>query len=407
MASVYQEGMAHELNFNPFDEATRRNPFDLYAEARRECPVYAHPGLPIVSVFRYDDAQSILKDAATWSSRFPPPPGVKPEDMPEPSMIGQDPPEHTRLRGLVNQAFTPRIVRRLEPRMREIADELVTRAVDQGEVDLVQALTYPLPVIVIAEIIGVPSEDRERFKHWSDRLVANLGNGLFSPPPPEMLAEIRGLFDQMGAYFAVLAEERRREPREDLLTGLVQAQFEGSRLTHDEMIRMLVLLLVAGNETTTTLIGNTVLELLDHPDQLARLRSDPELLPSAVEEVLRFSSPVQLDPRVATRDVEVRGVPLAKGQIVVSWIGSANRDEEIFPNADRFDIGRNDNYHIAFGFGPHFCLGSSLAKLETQVAVGALLAKTRSFERTTSEPLPLHPSIVFRGVTSLPLRLRG
>jgi cytochrome P450 len=209
----------------------------------------------------------------------------------------------------------------------------------------------------------------------------------------------------MGDYFGALAEERRRTPREDLLTGLVQASYEGSKLTHEEMIRMLVLLLVAGNETTTTLIGNSVLELLDHPDQLARLRAEPDLLPLAVDEVMRFSSPVQLDPRVAVRDVEVRGVPVRQGQIVVSWIGSANRDEEVFPAADRFDVGREENHHIGFGFGPHYCLGASLARLETQVALSTLLAKTRSFERTTSEPLPLHESIVFRGVTSLPLRL--
>lgn len=397
--------MAADLDFNPFDEATRRHPFALYERARRESPVYSHPGLPIVSVFRYEDVQSILKDSATWSSHFPPPPGVDPATMPEPSMIGQDPPQHTRLRGLVSQAFTPRIIRRLEPRMREIADELVDAAVASGEVDLVQALTYPLPVTIIAEIIGVPAEDRERFKDWSDRIVANLGTGLFTPPPPEQLRQIRSLLDQMGEYFAELAEERRRVPKEDLLTGLVQAQFEGSRLTQDEMLRMLVLLLVAGNETTTTLIGNSVLTLLDHPDQLARLRAEPERMAAAVDEVLRFSSPVQLDPRVAARDVEVRGFPVRQGQIVISWIGSANRDEDVFTAADRFDIGRAENPHLAFGFGPHYCLGASLARLETQVALSTLLAKTKSFQRTGSEPLPLHPSIVFRGVTSLPLRL--
>jgi cytochrome P450 len=397
--------MAPDLDFNPFDDATRRDPFPLYARARRECPVYAHPGLPIVSVFRYDDVQAILRDAATWSSRFPPPPGIDPAEMPEPSMIGQDPPQHTRLRSLVNQAFTPRMIRQLEPRMREIARQLIDAALERGEVDFVEALTYPLPVTVIAEIIGVPAADREQFKHWSDRAVANLGNALFAPPPPGRLQEVRQLFDQMGDYFAALADERRRTPRDDLLTGLVQAQYEGSKLTHEEMLRMLVLLLVAGNETTTTLIGNSVLELLAHPDELARLRARPDLMAPAVEEILRFSSPVQLDPRVATRDVEVRGFPVHKGQFVVSWIGSANRDEEFFPEADRFDFGRAENPHIAFGFGPHYCLGASLARLETQVALSTLLEKTRSFERTTRGPLPLHPSIVFRGVTELPLRL--
>lgn len=399
--------VAIDLDFNPFDDATRRNPYPLYERARRECPVYAHPGLPIVSVFRYDDTQAILRDPATWSSHFPPPPGVDPKDMPEPSMIGQDPPAHTRLRSLVSQAFTPRMIRQLEPRMRQLAAELIDDAVARREVDFVQALTYPLPVIVIAEIIGVPPEDREQFKHWSDRAVANLGNALFSAPAAARLAELAQLFDQMGTYFAALAEERRREPREDLLTGLVQARFEGSKLSHDEMIRMLVLLLVAGNETTTTLIGNAVLELLDHPDQLARLRAHPELMPTAVDEIMRFSSPVQLDPRVATRDLEVRGVPIQKGQIVVSWIGSANRDEEVFSDPTRFDVGREENSHIGFGFGPHYCLGASLARLETQVALSTLLDKTRAFERTTEDLLPLHQSIVFRGVTSLPLRLFG
>jgi cytochrome P450 len=394
-----------ELEFNPFDEATRRDPFPLFARARRESPVYPHPGLPITSVFRYADVHAILRDPETWSNRFPPPPGIDPAHMPEPSMLGQDPPEHTRLRSLVSQAFTPRIIRRLEPRIHEIADELLDRALAQREVDLVDALTYPLPVIVIAEIIGVPSQDREQFKRWSDKAVANLGNGLFVPPTSERLRELGTLLEEMGTYFARLADERRRAPREDLLTGLVQAEVEGSRLTHDEMLRMLVLILVAGNETTTTLIGNAVVELLAHPEELRRLRAEPELMESAVDEVLRFSSPVQLDPRCAKRRVELHGHTIEPAQIVVNWIGSANRDEEVFPDADRFDIGRSDNRHLAFGFGPHYCLGANLARLETQVALRVLLQRTRAFERVDDAPLPLHQSIVFRAVTQLPVRL--
>jgi len=397
--------MAEAFEFNPFDEATRRNPFPLFARARREHPVYPHPGLPIVSIFRYNDIQAMLRDPDTWSNNFPPPPGIDPSKLPPPSMLGQDPPEHTRLRSLVSQAFTPRIIRRLEPRMVEIADELLDAALERREVDFVQAMTYPLPVIVIAEIIGVPAEDREQFKQWSDAAVENLGNALFTPPPPERLAEMARLLDEMGAYFAGLAEARRRAPREDLLTGLVNAQVEGSRLTHDEMLRMLVLLLVAGNETTTTLIGNAVLELLDHPAELARLRAHPELLESAVDEVLRHSSPVQLDPRLAKRRVQIDGHTIEAGQIVVGWLGSANRDEEVFADAERFDIGREDNRHMAFGFGPHYCLGANLARLEAQVALRTLLTRTASFERTGRQPLPIHPSIVFRAVTALPLRL--
>jgi cytochrome P450 len=397
--------MSEPFAYNPFDEATRRNPYALFARGRREWPVFPHPELPVFSVFRYDDIQGILKDAETWSSRFPPPPGIDPADVPEPSMLGQDPPEHNRLRSMVNQAFTPRIVRRLEPRMNDIARELLDAALAQGEVDLVHALTYPLPVIVIAEMIGVPPEDREQFKVWSDEAVANLGNALFVPPPPERMKRLNALIEEMGHYFSRLAQERRRAPREDLLTGLVQAEVEGSKLTHEEMVRMLVLLLVAGNETTTTLIGNAVLTLLEHPDELARLRANPQLLPSAVEEVLRFSSPVQLDPRRATRGVELHGQRIERDQFVICWLGSANRDEEVFSDPQRFDIGREDNRHIAFGFGPHFCLGSNLARLEAQVALRTLLARTRSFERTDDDLLPLHPSIVFRSVTKLPVRL--
>ena len=193
-------------------------------------------------------------------------------------MLGMDPPDHTRLRSLVNKAFTPRIVRQLEPRLREVAHELLDDALARREVDLVQALTYPLPVIAIAEIIGVPADDREQFKIWSDQAVATLGTAFFAPPTREQMQRQLALREEMQRYFIPLAEARRREPRDDLLTGLVQAEHEGSKLDHDEMLAMLVLLLVAGNETTTTLIGNAVLTLLDHPGELKRLRDDPSLI---------------------------------------------------------------------------------------------------------------------------------
>ncbi len=392
------------FRFDPFDLDTRREPYEIFARARREHPVFPHAEFPVVSIFRYTDVQPILKDPAIWSNDFDLP-GVDPEERPAPSMLAQDPPGHTRLRGLVSQAFTPRIIRGLEARMHAIAGELVDRAVEEGEVDVVQALAYPLPVIIIAEIIGVPPEDRERFKAWSDVAVEGFGNALFVPSTPERMARLGRVRSEMGAYFSTLADERRLKPREDLLTGLVQAEVEGSRLTHAEMLQMLILLLVAGNETTTNLIGNALLTVLDHPAQLARLRAERALLPSAVDEVLRYSSPVQMDPRRATRDVELHGHRIMANQLVVCWLGSANRDAEIFPDPDRFDIARGDNRHLAFGFGPHYCIGANLARLEAQVALAALLDRTRAFERVDDAPLPLHPSIVFRGVTRLPLRL--
>jgi cytochrome P450 len=391
--------------FNPFDDATRRDPYALYARGR-ERRIHRHPGLPVWSIFRYDDVQDVLRDWRTYSNRFPPP-----ADFPElegraPSMLGTDPPEHERLRGLVNQAFTPKIIRRLEPRMVEIANGLIDRALEQGTVDLVQALTYPLPVTIIAEIIGVPTEDNARFKDWSDKLVETLGSGLLAPPDRTTFERNQRLVEELGAYFSKLVELRRREPREDLLTGLTQAELEGSKLSFDELLQMLILLLVAGNETTTTLIGNIVLTLLDHPAELARLRADHELVPSAVEEVLRYSSPVQLDPRRAVADVELCGEKIAAGEMVISWLGAANRDEAVFKDAERFDVARKENRHLAFGFGTHYCLGSNLARLEAQIALRALLERTKSFELAAAkESLPLHKSFVFRSFTSIPVRL--
>jgi cytochrome P450 len=399
------EALAKEsFAFNPFDEETRRDPYALFARARREHPVFRHEGLPVSSIFRHADCQAILRDPKTWSSMFPTPPGFTPEDVPR-SMLVTDPPEHARLRGLVSQAFTPKRVHELAPRVEVIAHQLLDEALERREVDLVEALTYPLPVIVIAEMIGVPVEDRARFKAWSDALVAPLGSIFFAEPSREMIDEQRRIRAELEEYFVRLVEDRRRSPKNDLLTALVQAELEGSRLAFDELLAMLILLLVAGNETTTNLIGNAALELLAHPEALAAVRADGSLTGPAVDEVLRFSSPVQMDPRIATRDVTVQGVTIPAGEFALCWIGSANRDETVFDRAATFDVHREKQSHLAFGFGPHYCLGASLATLEAEVAVRVLLERTRSFARVGEEPLPLHPSIVFRGVTRLPIRL--
>jgi cytochrome P450 len=404
--------MAEPFAFDPIDEAVRRDPYALYERGRREHPAFAHTGLPIalVSVFRYADVQAVLRDHELFSNDFARGRNLAPEiqelaRQAPPSMLGTDPPVHTRLRSLVNKAFTPRIVRKLEPRLREVAHELLDAALEQREVDLVQALTYPLPVTAIAEIIGVPPEDRARFKVWSDQAVATLGAGFFAPPTVEQMKRQLALREEMNRYFVPLAEARRRQPEDDLLSGLVQAEHEGSKLDHDEMLAMLVLLLVAGNETTTTLIGNAVLALLEQPGELKRLREDPALLATAIDEVLRFSSPVQFDPRRANRATRIAGTPIEENTMVLCWLGSANRDEAVFERPDVFDVGRQKNPHLAFGFGTHHCLGHNLARLEASVALEVLLARTASFERTDAAPLPLHPSPVFKAVTKLPLRL--
>src|SRR3989454_8103706 len=395
---------AAPFSFNPFDEATRRDPYALFARARREHPAWRHEGLPVVSVFRHADCQAILRDPQTWSSVFPTPPGFAPEDVPR-SMLVMDPPEHTRLRGLVSLAFTPRRVRQLAPRIEAIAHELLDGALARREVDLVEALTYPLPVVVIAELIGVPVEDRVQFRAWSNALVAPLGTVFFEVAPPERVATLRRVLGELEAYFVRLVEARRREPRDDLLSALVAAELEGSRLSFEELLAMLILLLVAGNETTTHLIGNAVLAFLAHPEALAAVRADPSRVPAAVEEVLRFSSPVQMDPRLATRETRLHDVTIAAGEGVLCWLGSANRDEAGYGPAEGVGIGRQRKPDVAFGFGPHYCLGASLPTLEGEVALRVLLERTRRFRRVDDTPLPIPPSIVFRGVTSLPLVL--
>ncbi len=399
--------MSEPFAFDPVDEATRRNPFPTYQRARREVPVYPHPGLPVTSVFRYGEVQGILRDPRTWSSA-----GLlrgalatsADAEMPPPMML-QDGADHARLRSLVNQAFTPRIVARLEPRIRAIAHELLDAALDASKVDLAAAIATPFPVRVIAELIGVPSEDEARFKAWSDALAANVGSGFLGAASPTQQNAQLAIQRELHAYFKPLAERRRSEPRDDLLSGLVAAELEGSRLSFPELLQMLLLLLVAGNETTTTLIGNASIDLLERPALLARARRDRALLPAFVEEVLRFSSPIQMDARAASTAVELCGHRFERGDVVLAWLGAANRDEDYFERPEEFAPERRDNRHLAFGFGSHFCLGSYLARLETRVALDVLLERTRELEPDWSAPLPLHPSFVFRSYTRVPVRI--
>jgi cytochrome P450 len=406
--------MTNPFAFNPIDPAVRRDPYALYERGRREFPAFAHEGLPmrLISLFRHEDCLDVLKDWKRFSSDFSVGMKISSEilalgDPSPPSMISTDPPVHDRLRNLVNKAFTPRMVKRLEPKLRRVAAELVRDAVKAGEVDLVEALTYPLPVVAIAEMIGVPVEDREQFKTWSDQLVANLGAAFFAELSVDDARKNFALRDEMQTYFKPLALARKSDPQDDLLTGLVHAEHEGSHLNQEEMLQMLILLLVAGNETTTTLIGNAAITLLEHPHQLARLRAEPKIMPLAVDEVLRFASPIQFDPRRCTEAGEIHGVRFEENDLMLCWIGSANRDEEVFDQPDRFDVGRVKNPHLAFGHGLHFCLGHNLARLEARVALDALLEGTSGIERVGDAELPLHPSPVFRSFTEIRVALSG
>lgn len=388
------------VSFNPADPAFLENPFLFYAMGRQLGALQVG-SQGFWSVFGYEDCLAILRDHETWSSeRFRPAEG---ETAPPANMLSSDPPAHSRLRGLVSQVFTPRMVEQLAPRIATIADALLDEAGGARELDLVAALSYPLPVIVIAEILGVPPEDRDRFKQWSDAVVSTLGTVAAGANPDQSPAQ--SSIEEMTAYFTKLAEERRVSPREDLLSGLVAAELEGSRLSFDELLSMLILLLVAGNETTTNLIGNAALELMAHPAQLARVAAEPALLPGAIEEILRYASPVQATVRRANHATTVAGKELPAGAMAITWLAAANRDPAAFADAETFDITRAPNRHLAFGHGPHFCLGAPLARLEAKVAFERLFARYSAFERLDAASLPRVPTFIMRGVRSLPVRL--
>lgn len=375
------------------EESMALEPFSWYRTMRERSPIVQGPGPPAASqaprrrpdgwmVFGHEDVQRVLSDHEYFSSEY----GSF-------TLLNTDPPRHRQLRSLVTQAFTPRAVEALRPRIAEIVDGLLEPVLESGTMDLIQDFAVPLPVTVIAELLGIPIEDRARFKIWSDAIVTNGPDGLsFSQAHAEM-----------GAYFAGLLEERRRAPRGDLMSALLESRIDGESLGYADLLSFCVLLLVAGNETTTNLIGNAILCLDEHPEADAELRRHPDLLDSAIEEVLRYRSPVQSMFRVTKKDAELGGHMIPAGSGVQVWIGSANRDPARFPDPDRFDIRRSPNHHLAFGHGIHFCLGAPLARLEAQVGLGTLLRQLGPPAVDRRGPLqPLVSNVVY-GVRRLPV----
>ncbi|HVG98911.1 MAG TPA: cytochrome P450 [Chloroflexota bacterium] len=385
------------------------DPFPWYRAMRAAGPVRYRPEHDSWHAFGYADVQRVLSEHATFSSQAslggpptggPGGPGGREGRTPlQASLIGTDPPRHRQLRALVSQAFTPRAIANLAPRIEAVVGELLDRVAESGRMDVIEDLAYPLPVIVIAQLLGIPPEERDRFKAWSDAVVTGASAGVGAAP-----AVTAGqAHAEMAGYFGGLIARRRAQPEDDLISGLIAARIDGEGLSTAELLGFCVLLLIAGNETTTNLIGNAVLCFDESPPALAAVRADPALLPGALEEVLRFRSPVQSMFRTVARDATLGGQELRAGQRVLAWIGSANRDGEVFRDPDRFDPQRTPNRHIAFGSGVHFCLGAPLARLEARIALTALLARTSGLRRAGDGPLPVVESGIVYGVRHLPV----
>lgn len=377
----------------------RLDPFSHYAHMRATSPVFFDPQQQVWMVYGYDDVRTILSDHATFSSRYlDNVPGTEPLRQ---SMAVSDPPHHTKVRGLVSRAFTPKAVADLEPRIEAISHQLLDRVIETGRMDIIADFAIPFPVTVIAEMLGVPLSDQHKFKEWSDALVLAGATILMGG---EMTPDLQQAGKDVRIYLQNLCEERKAAPQADLMSGLVAASVNDERFSTHEIVGICILLLVAGNEATTNLIGNAVLSLLEHPDSLARLRAEPKLIPTAVEEVLRYRTPNQFFARIATRDVELGGQLIKAGQRIVFFHSSANRDASIFADPEQFDVSRSPNPHLGFGLGIHFCLGAPLARLEGRVALTALIERLLDLRLEEGEILESVPSPMMHGLSHLRVR---
>ena len=403
-AVLLRERWQSGVSYNPLSSRTAQDPYPVYAALRAKDPVHRSRVLHAWLLTRHADVDAILRDHRHFGNdprqgslsprqlaRLPPPD--------EFTMLLLDPPDHTRLRALVSQAFTTRAVQALEPRIRRILGTLLDDIDDPTTFDLMQAVARPLPVIVIAEILGVPPEDRERFRTWAAQR-ARLLEPLIGPRERVAGAAASRAFD---AYVRPIIAARRTAPRDDLVSALVRAEDDGGRLTERETLNLLRLLLSAGTETTANLVGNGLLALLRHPEQLQRLRHDPSLIPAAVEELLRFDSPVQADVRYVLADCEVNGCALRKRDTVVLLLGAANRDPDVFADPDRLDVGRSQDAHLSFGRGIHHCLGAPLARLEGRIVLEMLLERFPQMGVRAERPR-FRTGLVLRGLHSLPVR---
>jgi cytochrome P450 len=377
------------------------DPYPTFARLRREAPVLWHEPTGQHLAFSFALCNAVLRDrrfGRLWNDK-------EPEDRFEPfnrlhrnQMMENEPPDHTRLRSLVAKAFARGHVERLRPRVQQLADELLDKVDGAGDFDLIEDFAEPLPVAVIAELLGVPEADRPLLRPWSQSIVKMYEYGRTPYTEDSAISAA----DEFSDYMHNLAARRRAEPRDDLVSHLALAEERGQKLTDDELVASAILLLNAGHEASVNAFGNGVVTLLDHPDQLDRLRADRELVPTALEEMIRYDAPLQLFERTAREDMQVGEVTLREGERIAALLGSANRDPNAFDDADEFDISRQPNHHIGFGAGLHHCLGAPLARMELQISLPSLLDR---FPRLAPAGEPVRrPTFVLRGYESVPLR---
>jgi cytochrome P450 len=377
-----------------FNEEMRRDPYPVYEQLRSISPTYhVPPPFDAWLILHYEGVKRVLHDHDVFSSAVP---------APKNWFIFFDPPNHTKLRKLIQSAFVPRVVANLEPRIRDISRQLLDAVIDRGQMDLALDYSVPLPLKVIAEMIGIPASDWARFKQWSDCILQLSYARSGTAEEGKAVGDFIKVTAEMSPYLAEMISLRKKSPTEDLLTRLVHAEVEGERLSHDEILGFFQLLVVGGQETTTNLVNNAMLCFLEHPDQLARIRADMSLLPAGIEEVLRYRSPLQWVMRTPRREVEINGQVIPAGKLVLAMIGSANRDPLQFNNASRFDISRDPNQHLAFGLGIHSCMGAALARIEARIALTDLFSRLGNISLTGPEPWEPRRALHVHG----PARLR-
>jgi cytochrome P450 len=391
--------------------------YDWFEEMRNTHPVWLDESSGCWHVFRYADANTISTDYKLFSSerrrrRFAPASNTDQagsEQIGGRSLLAMDPPQHRQYRNLVSPSFTPRALARLSGRIATITQELLDQISSSGHTDIVTDIAYPLPTIVIAEMLGVPTSDRPLFKQWADGLLSSqLSDAEFTKPDeqqrnsPEM-ERVSNLFKEMSDYFKTALEDRRRQPRDDMMSELLSAEVDGEHMNMPDATSFCILLLLAGHVTTTNLISQAIRCFDEHPAALEQVRKDPTLMPGAVEEILRYASPVWRISRNTTEDVTIEGVTIPADSLVFAWLASANRDERQFPEPQRFDITRNPNRHIAFGHGIHFCVGAPLSRLETAVALPMIVEQLRNFHVVQKQPLELFEGRVLFGFKHLPV----